>query len=64
MVRWEKESGRSECPDVTSEIEHETLLNAKAARQQPRRKRADVRKVSHCERVWRTFEDGKAKDSH
>jgi hypothetical protein len=64
MVRREKESGRSKSPDVTTGIEPETWLNAKAERQQPRRKRADVQEVSYCERTWRTFGDGKAKDSH
>ena len=28
------------------------------------KERADVQLVSHCERIWRTFEDGKAKDGH
>jgi hypothetical protein len=63
MVRREKESGRSKCPDVISGIESKIWFNAKAERQQPRQKRADVQKVSHCERTWRTFGDGKAKDS-
>ncbi len=28
----------------------------------PVKERADVQLVSHCERIWRTFEDGKAND--
>jgi len=28
----------------------------------PVKERADVQRVSHCERIWRTFEDGKAND--
>ena len=26
------------------------------------KERADVQLVSHCERIWRTFKDGKAND--
>jgi RNA-directed DNA polymerase len=64
MVLQVEESGRSKCSEVISGIGHETWSNAKTERQQPRRKRADVQKVSHCERTWRTFGDEKAKDSH
>ena len=63
MVRREEESGRSKGRSVMDRIGSEKRLSVKAVRQQPRRKRADVRKVSHCERAWRTFLDGKAKDS-
>ena len=31
------------------------VAQRKNRRQQPRRKRADIQKVSHCERTWRTF---------
>jgi hypothetical protein len=64
MVRREKESGRSKCRSVMGRIESAIWLNAKVERQPPQQKRADVQKVSHCERTWRTFEDEKAKDSH
>ena len=65
MERRVREVGRSECFRESRKIEHETWLNAKIGKPQaPVKERADVQLVSHCERIWRTFEDGKANDGH
>ncbi len=55
-----RDVGRSECPGESPGIEHETWLIAKAGPPNLGEKRADVRRVSHCERVCGTFERGKA----
>ena len=55
--------GRSKGRLVTRRIEHETWLNAKTGGAHcSGEARAHVRQVFHCERIWRTFVDGKAKD--
>ena len=65
MERRVREVGRSECFRESRKIEHETWLNAKTGKPHaPVKERADVQLVSHCERIWRTFEDGKANDGH
>jgi hypothetical protein len=57
------EVGKSERRPVIGRIEPATGLNVKTEALPGRGEaRAHVRQVFRCERVWRTFEDGKAKD--
>jgi hypothetical protein len=63
-MEWRvEEVGKSKGRSVMGRIEHEIWLNAKTRCVYAKGEaRADVQQVSHCERIWRTFEDGKAKD--
>ena len=57
------EVGRSKGRSVMGRIEHAIWLNVKTgALLCLGEARAHVRQVFRCERVWRTFQDGKAKD--
>ena len=61
MERREREVGRSKCFWESRKIGHETWLSAKTGKlTAPVKERADVQLVSHCERIWRTFEKEKA----
>jgi len=63
MEGWQEEVGRSKGRSVIGRIEHGTWLNAKiGSNHNPDETRAHVRQVFRCERIWRTFADGKAKD--
>ena len=63
MERRVREVGRSECFRESRKIGHETWLNAKTGKLTAAvKERADVQLVSHCERVWRTFEEEEAND--
>jgi hypothetical protein len=57
------EVGRSKRRSEIERIEPATWLNAKVESDHDLGEtRAHVRQVFHCERIWRTFADGKAKD--
>jgi len=58
-----REVGRSKRRSVIERIEPATWLNAKVESDHDLGEtRARVRQVFRCERIWRTFADGKAKD--
>lgn len=66
LLEWrDGEVGRSKCHRESRWIEHVTWLIAKTHGIYAIGEwRADVQLVSYRERIWRTFEDGKANDGH
>ncbi|MBC8554637.1 MAG: hypothetical protein H8D23_33925 [Candidatus Brocadiales bacterium] len=62
-MKWrEKESERSECCLVIRQIGHETWFKRKLLTIRQEEVVADVRKVFHRKRIWRSFLDGKANE--